>query len=81
MEDNKIKEINFDGNTYSIENLTPRGIEALNTLFKGQQKLNDLAMKVKLTQAGISTLTEDLRIILKEDKIKPTVKVEKDKKG
>ena len=38
-------------------------------------------MKVRLTQAGISTLTEDLRIILKEDKIKPTVKVEKDKKG
>ena len=65
--------------TYSIENLTPRAIESFNTLFKGQQKLNDLAIEVRLAQAGISGLSQDLRNILKEDKIKPTVKVEEEK--
>jgi len=79
MENNPIQEVTFDGDTYSIENLTPRAIEAFNTLFKGQQKLNDLAIEVRLAQAGISALTEDLRTILKEDKIKPTVKVEEEK--
>ena len=79
MENNKIQEVVFDGNTYSVENLTPRAIEAFNTLFKGQQKLNDLAIEVRLAQAGISGLNQDLRNILKEDKIKPTVKVEEEK--
>jgi len=81
MENNQIQEVTFDGESYSIENLTPRAIESFNTLFKGQQKLNDLAIEVRLAQAGISALTEDLRNILKEDKIKPTVKVEEEKKG
>jgi hypothetical protein len=81
MENNQIQEITFDGETYSIENLTPRAIEAFNTLFKGQQKLNDLAIEVRLAQAGISSLNADLRTILKEDKIKSTVKVEKEKRG
>tara|TARA_B100001113_G_C20750146_1_gene466256 strand:+ start:328 stop:570 length:243 start_codon:yes stop_codon:yes gene_type:complete len=79
MENNPIQEVTFDGDTYSIENLTPRVIESFNTLFKGQQKLNDLAIEVRLAQAGISALTENLRTILKEDKIKPTVKVEEEK--
>tara|TARA_B100000927_G_scaffold137559_3_gene110996 strand:+ start:32 stop:274 length:243 start_codon:yes stop_codon:yes gene_type:complete len=79
MEKNQIQEVTFDGETYSIENLTPRAIEAFNTLFKGQQKLNDLAIEVRLAQSGISALTGDLRIILKEDKIKSTVKVKEEK--
>ena len=81
MENNQIQEITFDGETYSIENLTPRAIESFNTLFKGQQKLNDLAIEVRLARAGISSLNADLRTILKEDKIKSTVKVEKEKRG
>ena len=79
MEKNSIQEVTFDGDTYSVENLTPRAIEAFNTLFKGQQKLNDLAIEVRLAQAGISSLNTDLRVILKEDKIKPTVEVKEEK--
>ncbi len=79
MEKNSIQEVTFDGDIYSVENLTPRAIEYFNTLFKGQQKLNDLAIEVRLAQSGISALTKELRTILKEDKIKPTVEVKEEK--
>ena len=79
-DNNEIKTINFDGEEYDISDLTPRAIESFNVLFKGQQNLNNLAMEVKLTQAGISALSGDLKTILKEDKIKPKVKIETEKK-
>ena len=73
---NEIKTIN----EYDIQDLTPRAIEAFNVLFKGQQNLNNLAMDVKLTQASIAALNGELKTILKEDKIKPKVKIETEKK-
>jgi hypothetical protein len=78
---NEIKTVTFDDNEYDIQDLTPRAIEAFNVLFKGQQNLNNLAMDVKLTQASIAALTGELKTILKEDKIKPKVKIETEKKG
>jgi|TARA_R100000329_G_scaffold141499_1_gene124363 hypothetical protein len=77
---NEIKTVTFDDNEYDIQDLTPRAIEAFNVLFKGQQNLNNLAMDVKLTQASIAALTGELKTILKEDKIKPKVKIETEKK-
>lgn len=77
---NEIKTINFDGQEYDIADLTPRAVEGFNVLFKGQQNLNNLAIDVKLAQAGISALSGDLKTILKEDKIKPKVKIETEKK-
>ena len=77
---NEIKTINFDGEENDISDLTPRAIESFNVLFKGQQNLNNLAIDVKLAQAGISALSGDLKTILKEDKIKPKVKIETEKK-
>ena len=74
---NEIKTINFNGEEYDITDLTPRAIEALNVLFKGQQNLNELAMSVKLAQAANAGITVELNAILKEDKIKPNVKIEK----
>ena len=78
---NEIKTVTFDDNEYDIQDLTPRAIEAFNVLFKGQQNLNNLAMDVKLTQASIAALNGELKTILKEDKIKPKVKIETEKKG
>jgi len=77
---NEIKTITFDDNEYDIQDLTPRAIEAFNVLFKGQQNLNNLAMDVKLTQASIAALNGELKTILEEDKIKPKVKIETEKK-
>mgnify|MGYP001208208650 FL=1 len=75
---NELKTINFNGEEYDIADLTPRAVESLNVLFKGQQNLNNLAMDVKLAQASISSLSLDLEAILKEDKIKPNVKTEQE---
>ena len=75
---NEIKTINFNGEEYDITDLTPRAIEALNVLFKGQQNLNSLAMDVKLAQAANANITAELTAILKEDKIKPNVKIEQE---
>ena len=77
---NEIKTVTFDDNEYDIQDLTSRAIEAFNVLFKGQQNLNNLAMDVKLTQASIAALNGELKTILEEDKIKPKVKIETEKK-
>lgn len=73
---NEIKTINFNGSEYDIADLTPRAIDSLNVLFKGQQNLSNLAIDVKLAQASVASVTADLEAILKEDKIKPKVKIE-----
>ena len=75
---NEIKTINYNGEEYDIADLTPRAVEAFNVLFKGQQNLNELAMSVKLAQAANASITAELNAILKEDKIKPNVKIEKE---
>lgn len=75
---NEIKTINYNGEEYDIADLTPRAVEAFNVLFKGQQSLNELAMSVKLAQAANAGITAELNAILKEDKIKPNVKIEKE---
>tara|TARA_R100001163_G_scaffold43824_1_gene33094 strand:- start:2096 stop:2335 length:240 start_codon:yes stop_codon:yes gene_type:complete len=75
---NEIKTINYNGEEYDIADLTPRAVEAFNVLFKGQQNLNELAMSVKLAQAANAGITAELNAILKEDKIKPNVKIEKE---
>jgi hypothetical protein len=76
--ENGIKTINYNGEEYDIADLTPRAVEAFNVLFKGQQNLNELAMSVKLAQAANAGITVELNAILKEDKIKPNVKIEKE---
>ena len=75
---NEIKTINYNGEEYDITDLTPRAVEAFNVLFKGQQNLNELAMSVKLAQAANAGITVEINAILKEDKIKPNVKIEKE---
>jgi len=78
--ENEIKTINYNGEEYDIADLTPRAVEAFNVLFKAQQNLTELATSVKLAQAASAGVTVELNSILKEDKIKPKVKIEVEKK-
>jgi|TARA_B100001094_G_scaffold330354_1_gene395379 hypothetical protein len=78
MADNQVTELNFNGETYLISDLTPRAVEGFNTLIKAQQKLNDLAIEVKIVQGGQTQINAELQQIIEEDKIKPQVKVEKE---
>jgi len=78
MADNQATELNFNGETYLISDLTPRAVDGFNTLIKAQQKLNDLATEVKIVQGGQTQINAELQQIIEEDKIKPQVKVEKE---
>ena len=78
--ENEIKTINYNGEEYDIADLTPRAVEAFNALFKAQQNLTELATSVKLAQAANAGVAVELNSILKEDKIKPKVKIEVEKK-
>ena len=80
MENNNVQEINYNGQRYAIEDLTPRAIEGFNTLFKAQQKLSELTMEVKIVQGGHNHINAELQKILDEDKIKPKVEIETPKK-
>ena len=77
MENNKIKEINFDGKVYLIEDLTPRIIDSLSVLFNAQQEANKKATELSIFQAAQSAITENIRSFIKEDKIKSQPKIEK----
>ena len=78
MADNQVTELNFNSGTYLISDLTPRAVEGFNTLIKAQQKLNDLAIEVKIVQGGQTQINAELQQIIEEDKIKPQVKIEKE---
>ena len=77
MENNKIKELTFDGKVYIIEDLTPRIIDSLSVLFNAQQEANKKATELSIFQAAQSAITENIRSFIKEDKIKSQPKIEK----
>ena len=77
MENNKIKELTFDGKVYLIEDLTPRIIASLSVLFNAQQEANKKATELSIFQAAQSAITENIRSFIKEDKIKSQPKIEK----
>ena len=77
MENNKIKELTFDGKVYLIEDLTPRIIDSLSVLFNAQQEANKKATELIIFQAAQSAITENIRSFIKEDKIKSQPKIEK----
>ena len=77
MENNKIKELTFDGKVYLIEDLTPRIIDSLSVLFNAQQEANKKASELTIFQAAQSAITENIRSFIKEDKIKSQPKIEK----
>ncbi len=66
--------INFDGDDYNVQDLTPRVANEFNTLFRIQNELNDLSYQIKKCQAAQTVITEGLREAIKEDKVKPIEK-------
>lgn len=76
MADNDLKTVNFDGFEYKIEDLTPRAIEGFNMLVKLQQEIANISYDLRINQAAQKLISEELKITLKEDKIKYVEKEE-----
>ena len=74
MDNNQPQEpqsLNFEGDNYNVSDLTPRAAKEFNTLFRIQNEINELAYQLKKSQAAQAKITEDVKVILKEDKVKP----------
>ena len=76
MTDNEIKTVTFDGFEYKIEELTPRTLEGFNMLVKLQQEIAKVSSELRINQAAQKQISEELKIALKEDKIKHVEKEE-----
>lgn len=76
MTDNELKTVNFDGLEYKIEDLTPRTIEGFNMLVKLQQDIAKISYNLKVNQAAQKVISEELKVFLKEDKVKHVEKEE-----
>lgn len=77
--DNEVKSINFDGDNYYIESLTPRVIEGLNMMVKLQNDIVELSYQLRKSQAAQIGITNEIKVNIKTDKIKvvePVVKPE-----
>lgn len=73
-EENGIKTINFDGKGYKVEDLTPRVVEGFNMLVKLQQELANISYELKKCQSAQVKTSEELKVAIEEDKIKPVEK-------
>ena len=51
--------LNFDGEAYNVEDLTPRAATEFNYLFRLQNEINDLAYQLKKCQSAQNLLKED----------------------
>jgi hypothetical protein len=80
MSDNKqeLDSVNFGGEQYLIENLTPRVLEHLNLLIKLQGAIAELAFDLKIKQSAQLHISEEVKTFIKEDKIKPNPQEEND---
>jgi len=78
MSDKKqeIDSVNFNGEQYSIENLSPRVLEHLNLLIKLQSAIAELAVNLKIKQSAQLHISEELKVFIEEDKIEPNPKEE-----
>jgi len=76
MNDNELKTVNFDGLEYKIEDLTSRTIEGFNMLVKLQQDIAKISYDLKVNQAAQKVISEELKVFLKEDKVKHVEKEE-----
>ena len=71
----RIENIDFDGVNYAIASLTPRVIEGFNMLVRLQQDVQGQAYELKKTQAAQVSVSEELKTMIKEDKIKPNIDI------
>ena len=67
----KIETINFDGEAYTVEDLTPRVIDGFNTLVRLQQDVQEQAYQLKKSQSAQGAISVEIKAMINEDKIKP----------
>ena len=72
---NKIETIEFDGNKYAVDDLTPRVIDGFNMLIKLQNDIAEQSYQLKKSQAAQVGLSSELKANITEDKIKPAPEV------
>ena len=72
----KIDSVNFNGEQYLLENLTPRVMDSLNVLIKLQSGISELALDLKVKQSAQIHISEEVKNFIKEDKIEPNPKQE-----
>ena len=66
----QIQTVDFEGNKYSTEDLTPRVIEGFNMLIKLQGEVVEQSYQLKKSQAAQQGLPQEISENIKEDKIK-----------
>ena len=71
----RIETIDFDGDKFLIEDLTPRVIEGFNMLVRLQQDVQGQAYELKKSQAAQVSVSEELKAMIKEDKIKSNIDI------
>ena len=62
--------VNFDGDTYSIDSLTPRVLEGFNMLVKLQNEIAELSYQLKKSQAAQAGISNEIKVNIRTDKIK-----------
>lgn len=69
-ENSEIKTVNFDGEKYSINSLTPRVAEGFSMLVRLQNEISDLAYQLKKSQAAQTNISSEIKNNIRTDKIK-----------
>lgn len=75
-DETKIDSVNFNGEQYLLESLTPRVMDSLNVLIKLQGGIAELALDLKVKQSAQIHISEEVKKFIEEDKIKPNPKQE-----
>ena len=75
-DETKIDSVNFNGEQYLLESLTPRVMDSLNVLIKLQGAISELAVDLKVKQSAQIHISEEVKKFIEEDKIEPNPKQE-----
>ena len=75
-EETKIDSVNFNGEQYLLESLTPRVMDSLNVLIKLQGGIAELALDLKVKQSAQIHISDEVKKFIEEDKIEPNPKQE-----
>ena len=75
-EETKINSVNFNGEQYLLESLTPRVMDSLNVLIKLQGGIAELALDLKVKQSAQIHISDEVKKFIEEDKIEPNPKQE-----
>ena len=67
----QIEAVNFDGDRYAVDDLPPRVLEGFNMLVRLQQDVQEQAYQLKKSQGAQTSVSAEIKGMIKEDKIKP----------